>query len=102
MSLTQHIGYGRFRLEDLEAGEACRRFDGTLAQVSKEQPYRRPPELPICNHPYMPDHFWVWIHVGTSNAQRVFLHRTALVYAVTPEQARAIEARKRKRKGRTC
>jgi hypothetical protein len=98
VSLTTHIGYGRFHLEDLNAGEEFRRFDGTLAQVSKDQPYRQPPTLPICNHPYLPDLIWVWVHVGTSNAQRVFLHRTALVHAVTPEQARAIEARLRVRK----
>lgn len=55
MSLTQHIGYGRFCLEDLIPGEEFARFDGTPAKLCEQQPYREP--QPICNHPYLPDHF---------------------------------------------
>jgi hypothetical protein len=102
MSLTQHIGYGRFYLEDLLPGEEFARFDGSLAKVCEQQPYRQPPPLPICNHPYLPDLFWVWVDYGTSNARKTFLHQSALVHAVTPEQARAIEARLRKRKGQSA
>jgi len=97
MSLTQHIGFGHFRLEDLLAGEEFARFDGSRAKVCPDQPYQQP--QPICNHPYLPDHFQVWIDYGTSNAMKVLLHRTALVHALTVEQARAIEARRQERKG---
>jgi radical SAM superfamily enzyme YgiQ (UPF0313 family) len=91
MSLTQHIGYGRFQLQDLLPGETFKRFDGTLAKVCNRQPYRTP--SPFCNHPHLPDYFEVWTEHGTSNARKVFLHKTALVHAITPEQAREIAAR---------
>ena len=97
MSLTQHLGYGRFQLDDLLPGEEFARFDGSLAKVCEHQPQRTlnpfPPQL------LLPDHIHVWIDYRTSNAARVFLHCTALVYALTPEQARAIEARRQARKG---
>jgi len=96
MSLTQHIGYGRFQLQDLLPGEVFARFDGSLAKVCKEQPYRKPQAC--CNHPFLPDHFWVWIDWNTSNARKVFLHSTALAHAVTAEQARRIAGRILQRK----
>ena len=33
MSLTQHLGYGRYHLEDFLPGELFARFDGSLALV---------------------------------------------------------------------
>jgi hypothetical protein len=98
MSLTQHIGYGQFRLEDLLPGESFARFDGTLARVCFHQRHRTLNHTP--RHLHSPDHILVWINAGTSNATRVYLHRTALVHALTPEQARTIQARIRKRKER--
>ena len=59
------------------------RYDGSLAMVCDPQPVGRP------------DHIYVWINHGTSNAERVWLHRTALAYAVTEEQAWTIERRRR-------
>lgn len=96
MSLTQHLGYGRFHLEDLLPDEAFARFDGSLARVCAHQPYRHP--QPHCNHPYLPDHVLVWIHAGTSNAQQVLLHRTAVVHALSREQAEEIAGRLLRRK----
>jgi hypothetical protein len=37
----------------------------------------------------------VWTSYGTANAERVWLHRTALAYAVDEEQAWTIERRKK-------
>lgn len=91
MSPTQLIGYGQFHLEDFRCGEQFTRFDGGIGRVCEQQPYLQP--QPHCNHPHLPDHRWVWINEGTSHAMRVFLHRRALVHAVTPEQAREIEKR---------
>jgi hypothetical protein len=96
MSLTQHLGYGRFHLQDLLPGEEFARYDGSRAKVCDSQPYRTP--QPICNHPYLPDHIQVWTDYGTSNAMKVFLHGTALVHALTPGQAKRIAARITKRK----
>jgi hypothetical protein len=96
MSLTQHIGFGRFRLEDLLPGESFARFDGTLARVCRQQRHRTLNPTP--RHLHLPDHILVWIHDGTSNATRVYLHCSALAYALTPEQARTIQARVRRRK----
>ena len=84
MSLTHHIGYGRYRLEDFLPGELFARYDGSLALVCEPQPF--PPPT---------DHFQVWIDHGTSNARKVLLHRTALAYAVTEEQAWMIERRRK-------
>lgn len=98
MSLTQHLGYGPFRLEDLLPDEPFARFDGSLARVCMHQPFRILNPAP--GHLLLPDHLLVWVHDGTSNATKVFLHRTALAYALTPEQARTIQARIRKRKER--
>lgn len=94
---TQLIGYGQFHLEDFRFGERFCRFDGSIARVCDEQPYRQ--RQPTCNHPYLPDHLLVWINEGTSNAMKVIVHRRALVHAETPEQARAIEARRRAKVG---
>jgi len=96
MSLTTHIGYGQFQLQDLLPGEEFARFDASLAKVCDKQPYRD--WQPICNHPYLPDHFEVWINFRTSNAQKVFLHKTALVHALTRDQAQSIALRIAKRK----
>ena len=83
MSLTSHLGYGRFELGDFAIGDLFARYDGSLAMVCDPQPVGRP------------DHIYVWINHGTSNAERVWLHRTALAYAVTEEQAWTIERRRR-------
>ncbi len=84
MSLTQHLGYGRFRLEDFLPGEEFARFDGGLARVCDPQP--SPPPA---------DRVLVWIDVGTSNARKLLLHRTALAYALSAEHARTVESRRR-------
>jgi len=81
MALTLHLGYGRFQLADLQPGECFARYDGTLAKVADLQP------------PGRPDHILVWNNHQTSNAEQVWLHRTALAYAVSPEQARTIMQR---------
>ena len=83
MSLTQHLGYGRYHLEDFLPGELFARYDGSLALVCEPQP------VPPPN-----DHIQVWIDRGTSNTRKVLLHRTALAYAVTEEQAWMIERRR--------
>ena len=82
MSLTTHIGYGPIQLQDFLPGEYFARFDGTLAKVIDPQP------------PGRPDHILVWNNHETSNAERLWLHRTALAYAVSPAQARTIAHRK--------
>jgi hypothetical protein len=84
MSLTHHLGYGQFRLKDFLPGERFARFDGSLGSVCDQ----RPPTLPA-------DRIQVWIDVGTSNARKVSLHRTALAYALTPAQARTVERRRK-------
>ena len=66
MSLTTHLGYGPFQLRDLHPGEVFARHDGTLARVCDPQPVGRP------------DYIQVWNHLGTSNAERLWLHATAL------------------------
>jgi hypothetical protein len=81
--LTSHMGYGRFQLADFQPGECFARFDGTLAKVADPQPSGRP------------DHLLVWNNYETSNAERLWLHRTALAYAVSPEQARIVAQRKK-------
>jgi hypothetical protein len=82
MSLTTHLGFGRFQLADFLPGESFARFDGTLAKVIDPQPSGRP------------DHVYVWNNLETSNAERLWLHKTALAYAVTPEHARIVAQRK--------
>ena len=84
MSLTHHIGYGRYHLEDFMPGELFARYDGSLAIVCDPQPFPPPP-----------DHIQVKVDHGTSNARKEMLHRTALVYAVTEEQAWMIERRRK-------
>ena len=85
MALTSLLGFGRFQLADFQPGKYFARFDGTLAKVIDPQP------------PGRPDHILVWNNHETSNAERLWLHRTALAYAVTAKQARAIAKRKESR-----
>ena len=88
IALTSHLGYGPFQLADFAVGEQFARHDGTLAKVAERQP------------PGRPEHVLVWNNHGSSNAERLWLHRTALAYAVLPEQARRIARRIRSRKRR--
>jgi hypothetical protein len=83
MSLTHHIGYGRYKLENFLPGELFARYDGSLAVVCDPQP-----PAPPANR------IQVWIDHGTSNARKEWLHKTALAYAVTEEQAWMIERRR--------
>ena len=83
MSLTTHLGYGPFQLGEFAAGELFTRYDGSLARVCDPQPIGRP------------DHIHVWTNYGNSNAERVWLHRTALAYAVSEEQGWMIERRRK-------
>lgn len=87
MSRTTHIGFGPFQLKDFEPGDLFARFDGSLARVCKPQSLGRP------------DHIQVVTDLGTSNAQKVWLHKTAQAYAVSEEQAWSIEEQKR---GASC
>ena len=82
MSLTTHLGYGPFHLGDFLAGELFARFDGALARVADPQP------------PGRPNYVQVWTSYGTANAGRIWLHRTALAYALDDEQVRTIELRR--------
>ena len=82
MSLTTHLGYGPFHLGDFLPGERFARFDGTLARVADPQP------------PGRPDYVQVWTSYGTANAERNWLHRSALAYALDDEQVRTIELRR--------
>ena len=59
------------------------RYDGTLARVCDPQPAGRP------------DHIYVWTSYGTANAERVWLHKSALAYAISEEQGWAIERRRK-------
>ena len=83
MSLTTHIGFGPFYLEDFLPGEYFARFNADLAKVCDPQPLGRP------------DHIYVWTAYRTSNAERVWLHRTAQAYALNEEQAWIIERRRK-------
>jgi hypothetical protein len=83
VSLTSHLGYGPFRLADFVAGDLFARYDGTLARVCDPQPAGRP------------DHICVWTQYGTSNAERTWLHRSLMAYAITEEQAWTIERRRK-------
>jgi hypothetical protein len=60
MSLTQHIGYGRYCLEDFLPGELFARYDSSLALVCDPQP-APPPK----------DQIQVWVDHGTSNQRKV-------------------------------
>ena len=84
MSLTQHIGYGRFQLQDFTPGELFARYDSSLAMVCDPQPVSAPS-----------DRIQVWVDFATSNAHKEFLHRTALAHAISEEQAWAIERRQK-------
>lgn len=81
MSLTQHIGFGRFQLRDFRPGELFSHFDGSLARVCDPQPV-------------LAEHVQVWVDYGTSNARKELLHGTALAHAISEEQAWAIERRR--------
>lgn len=81
--LTQHLGYGRFQLFQFLPGELFARYDGSLAIVCDPQPASRPK-----------DRIHVRVDHGTSNSRKEWLHRTALAYAVSEEQAMAIERRR--------
>jgi hypothetical protein len=83
MSLTSLLGYGQFELGDFAPGELFARFDGSLAMVCDPQPVGRP------------DHIFVWTNYGASNAERLWLHRTAQAYAICEEEAWTIERRRR-------
>jgi hypothetical protein len=83
VSLTTHIGYGPFHLQDFLPGEMFARFDGSLAKVCDPQPIGRP------------DHVHVWTSYDTSNAQRIWLHKTAQAYAISEEQGWGIERRRK-------
>lgn len=83
MSLTTHLGYGPFQLGDFAPGEVFCRYDGSLAMVCDPQPIGRP------------DHVFVWINHGTINAERTWLHRTALAYATCEGQGWTIERRRK-------
>ncbi len=85
MSLTTHIGYGPFQLQDFEPGEILARFDGSLAKVCDPQP------------PGRPDQVQIWNNFGSSNAERLWLHRTAIAYAVSEEAAWMIERRRKEK-----
>ena len=84
MSLTTHLGYGRFELQDFLPGDLFSRFDGSLARVCDPQPL-----LP------QSDHIQVWLDHGTINARKEWLHKTALGYAVSEAQAWSIERRRK-------
>lgn len=81
--LTQHLGFGRFQLQQFLPGELFSRFDGSLGIVCDPQPLWVPQES-----------IQVWVDHGTSNARKELLHRTALAYAISEEQAMAIEHRR--------
>ncbi len=85
MSLTNHIGYGPFQLGDFAPGELFARFDSTLAKVCDPQP------------PGRPDQVQIWNNFGTSNAERLWLHRTALAYATSEEGVWIIERRRKEK-----
>ena len=85
--LTQHIGYGRFQLQDFAPGAVVARFDGSLALICDPQP-----KVPNS------ERIQVWVDHGTSNARKEWLHKTALAHAVSEEQAMAIERRRQEDK----
>ena len=85
--LTQHIGYGRFQLQDFSPGSLFSRFDGSLALVCDPQP-----KAPLM------DRILVWVDHGTANARKEWLHQEALAHAISEEQAMAIERRRQEEK----
>lgn len=86
MSLTQHIGYGRFQVQDFRPGELFSRFDGSLTRVCNPQPA-------------LAEHVQVWLDYGTSNARKELLHRAALAHAISEEQTWTIERRRKEANG---
>ena len=82
MSLTQHIGFGRFQVQGSGPGELFSRFDGSLARVCNPQPA-------------LAEHVQVWVDYGACNARKKLLHRTALAHAISEEQAWTIELRRK-------
>ncbi len=85
--LPQHIGYGRFQLQNFLPGELFARFDSSLALVCDPQPT-----------PLLADRIQVWVDHGTSNARKEWLHITALAHAISEEQAWVIERRRQEDK----
>lgn len=83
MSFTTHIGYGPFHLSEFLPGELFARFDSSLARVCDPQPAGRP------------DFVQVWTDYETSNARKEWLHKSAQAFAISEEQAWAIERRKK-------
>ena len=83
MIASEHLGYGRFRLEQIEPGEYFARFDGSLGKVCDRQPYSQ----------VMPDHVMASVDHHTANARKLMLHCTAQVFVITAEQAQEIEDR---------
>lgn len=95
---TTLLGYGTFHLEWFQPGEQFCRYDGSIGEVCRHQPERTPNSGPPLR--LLPDHLHVWTAVGTSNAMKVYLHRHAIVHAVTREQALDINRRiEQRRKG---
>lgn len=93
---TTLLGYGTFHLEWFSPGEQFCRYDGSIGEVCRHQPQHTlnasPPQF------LLPDHVQVWTSVGTSNTMKGYLHRHAIVHAVTPEQALDIQRRMEKRR----
>ena len=81
MTLSEHLGYGRFQLEQIRPGEYFARFDGSLGRVCDRQRYKK----------VMPDHVMASVDHHTANARKLMLHRTARVFAITAAQAQALE-----------
>src|SRR5262249_20881741 len=81
------LGFGAFRLEDLLPGEEYFASDGRPCKVHDEQPY-------------LPQYVQIWSNVGTSNAMKMLLPRTALVFGTSPEHARRISRRVERRRRR--
>lgn len=81
------LGFGVFRLQDLLPGEDFFGSDGTPCRVCEGQQF-------------LPDYVQAWWSVGTANAVKKLLHRTAQVFGTSPEQARKIRRRVRDRQRR--
>ena len=88
---TTHLGFGPFRLSDLKAGEEFVLSDASYCKVDRSL-YRSGERI------------LVWLDHATLNSRPTFLHPSARVYAVSPEQARVIarrltQRRRAKKKG---
>src|SRR5262249_50877135 len=78
--------FGAFRLEDLLPGEEFFGSDGTPGKVCDQQQFG-------------PEYVQVLWSIGTANAMKKLLHRTACGFGTSPEEARRI-ARRVKGRGR--